>query len=108
MIPLLNHELLESLIEKNPTKPHDPIVIVYFTAKWCGPCNRLELGRLLALSDKVKWYLCDVDDNEYSPGYCGVKGIPAFLPILNGKPHPMYSNSNTDTVIAWIKGGFKA
>lgn len=107
MTPLLNQETFEELIGRNKNKPQEGITIVYFTAKWCGPCNRLGLGQLLALSDKIKWYLCDVDENDYTPGFCGIKSIPSFMAILNGKPQPLYSNSDTQAVIQWIKGGFK-
>ncbi len=113
MTPLHDQELLESLLasrnnKNEQTKKFDPIVIIYFSASWCGPCNRIELHKLLSLSDKIKWYLCDVDDNDYSPGYCGVKSIPSFLAILNGQAQPLYSNSNTESIISWMKNGFKS
>lgn len=62
---------------------------------------------LLGLSDKIVWYDCDVDENDYTPGYCGVKSIPAFLAVVNGKPQPLFSSSDTLAVAQWIKGGFK-
>ena len=108
MTPLLSQETFERMISNDPTIKKDVFCIIYFTAKWCGPCNRLQLGSLLELSDKIKWYLCDVDENEYTPGYCGVKSIPSFLAILNGKLMPLYSNSDTNKVIEWIKGGCKS
>jgi thioredoxin-like negative regulator of GroEL len=107
MTPLLSQELFESLIAKNPEKPHDPIVIIKFGANWCNPCKKIDKNALLALSDKIKWYECDVDENDYTPGYCGVRSIPAFLAILNGKPQPLFGSSDTNKVIEWIKGGFK-
>ena len=107
MIPLPSQEFLESLIKKNPPKPHDPIVIIKFGANWCGPCKRLDMDYLVGLSDKIKWYECDVDDNDYTPGYCGVRGIPAFFAIVNGNPQPIYTQSDTLKVAQWIKSGFK-
>ena len=107
MMSLPSQEFFESLIKKNPSKPHDPIVIIKFGATWCGPCKRINKDVLLGLSDKIKWYECDVDENDYTPGYCGVKSIPAFLAIVNGQPQPLFVSSDTMKVVQWIKGGFK-
>jgi thiol-disulfide isomerase/thioredoxin len=108
MTPLPSQEFFESLIKKNPLKPHDPITIIKFGATWCGPCKRLDMDFLTNLSDKIKWYECDVDENDYTPGYCGVTSIPAFLAIVNGNAQPLYVQSDTMKVAQWIKGGFKA
>ena len=107
MIPLPSQEFFESLIKKNPPKPHDPIVIIKFGATWCGPCRRLDMDFLVGLSDKIKWYECDIDENDYTFGYCGGKSIPAFLAIVNGNAQPLYVQSDTMKVAQWIKSGFK-
>ena len=107
MIPLPSQEFFESLIKKNPSVPHDPICIVKFGATWCQPCKRIDMNLLLGLSDKIKWYECDLDENDYTPGYCGVKSIPCFLAIVNGAPQPLLQSSDTMKVAQWIKGGFK-
>ena len=108
MIPLPNQEFFESLIKKNSPKPHDPIVVILFTASWCGPCKRLDKDFIIGLSDKIKWYICDVDKNDYTPGYCGIKGIPAFLAIINGQVQPLFVSSDTMKVAEWMKRGFKS
>jgi hypothetical protein len=48
-----------------------------------------------------------LDENEDTPAYCGVEKIPAFLAIVNGQPKPLFQSSDTNQVIAWMKGGFK-
>jgi hypothetical protein len=105
MIPLPSQEFFESLIKKGV--PHDPIAIIRFSAGWCQPCKRIDTNALLNLSNQIKWYMCDLDDNDYTPGYCGVRAIPAFLAIVNGVPQPIFQSSDTMKVIEWIKGGFK-
>ncbi len=49
----------------------------------------------------------DIDENDYTPGYCGVKKIPAFLAIVNGVPQPIFQCSNTMKIAEWMKSGFK-
>lgn len=105
---LPSQEFFESLIKKNPPIPHDPIVIILFSAEaWCGPCKRLDKNYLVSLSDKITWYKCDIDENEYTFGYCGGRSIPAFLAIVNGNAQPLYVQSDTMKVAQWIKNKFK-
>ena len=100
MTPLLSQELFEELLG---AKPAARLAIVYFTAKWCGPCKRVPLGKILDnTAAAAHWYLCDVDDNTYTPGYCQVKSIPSFLAIVDGKPMPLFVQSDADKVIAWV------
>jgi thioredoxin-like negative regulator of GroEL len=107
MIPLPSQEFFESLIKKNPPVPHDPYIVVKFGADWCNPCKKIDKQYLLNLSDKIKWFDCDIDDNDYTAGYCGVRQIPAFLAIVNGQPQPLFVSSDTMKVAEWMKGGFK-
>lgn len=107
MIVLPSQEFFEALIKKNPPVPHDPIVLILFSASWCGPCRKLDKEFLLNLSDKIKWYKCDIDENDYTPGYAGVRQIPAFLAIVNGQPQPLFVSSDTMKVAEWMKNGFK-
>jgi hypothetical protein len=64
------------------------------------------MNALCNLHSAIKWYECDLDENDYTPGYCGVKTIPAFLAIVNGVPKPLYQSSDTTRVVEWIKKGF--
>ena len=112
MIPLQiqklpSQEFFESLIKKNPPIPHAPVILIKFGAHWCGPCKKIDMDFLVGLSDKIKWYECDIDENDYTPGYCGVKSIPAFLAIVNGNAQPLFVSSDTMKVAQWMKGGFK-
>ena len=108
MTSLPSQEFFESLIKRATNDGQfAPIVIIRFTATWCGPCKRIDTQALLNLSDQIKWYVCDLDENNYTPGYCGVQTIPCFLAIVNGVPQPLFQSSDTMKVAEWIKGGFK-
>jgi thiol-disulfide isomerase/thioredoxin len=87
MKALPSQEYLESLIVRKSTDkiPKDKYIIIYFSAKWCGPCKALNTSELEKLRSDVIWYKCDVDDMEYTSIYCDVKSIPAFMGIINGK-----------------------
>jgi thiol-disulfide isomerase/thioredoxin len=104
---LPSQEFFESLIKKNPPIPHAPLIIIKFQADWCGPCKRIDMDFLVGLSDKIKWYICDIDENDYTFGYYGGKSIPAFLAIVNGNIQPLFVSSDTIKVAQWMKSGFK-
>jgi len=82
------------------------MVIVRFTASWCVPCQRVNTQHLLALSNEIVWYVCDLDENDYTPGYAGVRTIPAFLAIRNGVPLPVFQSSDTHKISDWIRTTF--
>jgi thioredoxin-like negative regulator of GroEL len=79
-------------------------VVVYFTASWCGACKRLDFESLLSSTPKnIVWYKCDVDENNYTLGYCGLSKLPSFAVIKNGKFAGKFSSSNTLTVFDNLK-----
>ena len=90
MINLSNHFDFEAMLRaRRPTdesffQTFDPFVVVCFSAKWCGPCRRINKSYLVENGKAVKWYHCDVDQNETTLGYCGGHSIPAFVLIRDG------------------------
>lgn len=80
-----------------------PFTIVYFTARWCGPCQRLDMASIEAISPKINWLKCDIDENKYTPGYCGVRSIPTFLAVANKKIVGQLQNSDSGRVKAWVE-----
>lgn len=101
MTPLQDQDMLEQLLQRGDYKNAQvrPKVVVYFTADWCGACKRVDLAYLMNSLEGVHWYICDVDDNNYSAGFAGVKTIPAFLPIKNGQHQSLVSTSITEHVL---------
>lgn len=105
MTRLQNHEEFLKLLERNE---NEPLSVVKYGASWCNPCKRIDKSTLLGLSDKIKWYEVDIDENEETSTYVGVKTIPCFLGIRLGVPQPLFQSSDTAKVAEWVKNGFKA
>lgn len=108
MIPLLTQEQFEELLR--PSRPNDdrftntfaPVVGVAFGAEWCGPCRRTDKDAIAAATPWIKWYYCDVDENNYTPGYCKVSSIPSFILIVDG----MFQNESShggsvEQIVEW-------
>ena len=97
--------MFEKLIgrgEDADSKDITPINIVYFTARWCGACKRLDLAKLVGAYPLVAWYKCDIDDNDYTPGFCGIRSIPTFMIIKEKKILGTLANSDTEKVLQWV------
>ena len=99
MTPLQTQEQFEELVKSNLTMP----CLFYFTAKWCGPCQRLDWDDILTDIKECDVYKCDVDENTYTPGYCGVRSMPSFLILhTNNKFSSVFQSSDTKKVKEWL------
>jgi thioredoxin-like negative regulator of GroEL len=103
----LTHDELEQLLGRQevPTgsPPAPSLAVIYFTAKWCGACKKLDLAAIEAALPEAAWYKCDVDANTYSPGYCGIRSIPAFLVVRDKKPVGPLGSALTEKVVSWLQ-----
>ena len=101
---LQTQEEFEVLLGKAPSeKPVPPFLVVYFTAPWCKACKRLNLKEIQDIVPKATWMKCDIDKNDYTPGYCGIRSIPTFLVIQDKKVISQLSDSRTEKVVEWLK-----
>jgi thiol-disulfide isomerase/thioredoxin len=103
MIPLTTQEQYEDLwFARKPDTP--PIFLIWFTARWCGPCKRLDVATLEAAAETagVPFYVCDAAVNKYTPGFCDVNAFPTFLMLKPGRVVAQLKSSVTDTVSSWI------
>lgn len=100
---LLTQNEFEMLIGKKEATEHlVDLSVVYFTATWCGACTRLNLPEI-ELAFKAEWLKCDIDKNDYTAGYCGIRSIPTFLVVYKKKIVGTLSSSNTKEVISWLQ-----
>lgn len=94
---------LEQLIGRAECNDELPLLtIIWFSATWCGPCRKVEIDRLMN-EIPANWLKCDVDRNNYTPGYCNIRSIPAFMVIYNKKILGTKNSSNTNELLTWFK-----
>ncbi len=81
-----------------------PFTIVYFTARWCGPCQRLDKKSIVRATPGVSWYAVDVDENDTTLGYCSCRSIPAFVVIKDGLfVDKKEGASSAQDVLDWLR-----
>merc|ERR1712006_49985 len=58
----------------------DKLVVIDFTATWCGPCQRIApvFVKLAEEMPDVVFVKVDVDENEETAGSCGISCVPTF------------------------------
>jgi hypothetical protein len=104
MTLLRTQEEFEILLGRVPTlHPIPSLTVIYFTAKWCNACKKLNLNEIQAMLPKASWLKCDIDLNDYTAGYCGIRTIPTFLVIRDKKLMGQLGDSRTEKVVEWLK-----
>ncbi|XP_066537319.1 thioredoxin b [Hoplias malabaricus] len=81
-------------------KAGDKLVVVDFTATWCGPCRMIG-PKFKELSEKpenanVVFLKVDVDDASDVAAHCEIKCMPTFHFYKNGKKIDEFSGANVD------------
>ena len=100
---LETQEQYEQLIGRQPYDGDlPPLTVIWFSAEWCGPCKRIGINQLVSEID-ANWLKCDVDMNNYTAGYCGVRSIPTFMVVHNKKVIGTKSSSSTVEILDWLK-----
>ncbi|KAL1804394.1 hypothetical protein ACET3Z_033041 [Daucus carota] len=69
------------------SKETNKLMVVHFTAAWCGPCRAMEpiIRDFAAKYVGVEFIQIDVDELEGVAREYGVQALPAFVMIKKGK-----------------------
>ena len=88
------------------------MVLFYFTASWCGPCQKIspkieELSD--KLSDKVSTYKISIDndENEEICEKCQIKSVPTFILFKERSSLGIINGEKLDELIHLIKNNVK-
>ncbi|XP_028420721.1 thioredoxin b [Perca flavescens] len=81
----------------------DKLVVVDFTATWCGPCKQIgpefqkesEKGE----NKNVIFLKVDVDEAEDVSADCKISCMPTFMFFKNGQKVDEFSGANKDTLV---------
>ncbi len=104
MTLLRTQEEFEILLGRVPTEAPLPLLtVIYFTAGWCKACKKLNLEEIINTLPNASWLKCDIDLNDYTAGYCGIRSIPTFLVIREKKLVGQLGDSRTEKVVEWLK-----
>ena len=84
------------------------MVLFYFTASWCGPCQRIyPMVKDLSekISDKVSCYKISIDDDDNSEvcEKCQIKSVPTFILFKNRSSLGIINGGKLDELIQLIK-----
>ncbi len=106
LIPLQSQEQFEAMYSPGPDQPRlGTPVLIWFSAKWCGPCRKVNADAIAKAFPKLPFYKCDIDENDYTPGFCGVRAIPSFI-IVFPTPRTLagpFQNSDSQKIIDWVQ-----
>ncbi len=112
LVPLKTQELFETLwfhhdleFPLENTRKGDCAWIQYHTAKWCGPCKRLDVEAVVKAAEEcgLAIWKIDVDENDYTSGYCGVRSIPTMQFCRPRQIVATLQESDTQKVVDWVK-----
>ncbi|KAE8632695.1 hypothetical protein XENTR_v10001638 [Xenopus tropicalis] len=83
----------------------DKLVVVDFTATWCGPCKMISpvFEKLSVENPDVVFIKVDVDDAQDVAAHCDVKCMPTFHFYKNGQKVHEFSGANQASLIQKVQ-----
>jgi len=78
----------------------NPLVIIDFTATWCGPCKVIgpKFEALSSEYQNVEFVKIDVDENADAAEACEINAMPTFQLYKNGQKVGEFVGANIDGV----------
>lgn len=83
----------------------DKLVVVDFTAKWCGPCKSIapEYDSLVQTYPDILFYKVDVDENDDVAEKYDIQAMPTFIIFRNKQKLERSRGADIEKVKEMIK-----
>ena len=82
-------------------------ILFYFTATWCGPCQKIKpmIQKLSdgLTTDSLRIYMVDIDENDELCEKCGITSVPTFMLFKNKEEVGQCGGANIEKVADLIK-----
>jgi len=78
--------------------------LVWFSAAWCGPCQRMDKVALVAAAEaaQIPFYYCDQTVNPDTVTANAIQAFPTFVVFENGQRHSIRQSAETFKVCQYI------
>ena len=72
--------------------------LLHFTATWCQPCKQMEplIAKLVSENLDINYDKIDVSDDFDPAVEYGVRGIPTFIALKDGKEIARHTGTTTE------------
>ena len=89
-------QMCETKAEFDAIVASDKLVIVDFTATWCGPCQNIApvFAAMAEEFTDCQFIKVDVDANEETAAACGINCMPTFQFWKNGEKLDMFEGAS--------------
>lgn len=83
----------------------DKLVVLEFTAKWCGPCKKIgpQVERLSNMYKYAQFYKVEVDKPENISKNYNIRAVPTFILFKGGNIIGKYSGINLEPMVKVIQ-----
>jgi thioredoxin len=90
---------IQSLAEFQDIMKSEKVIVIDFTAKWCGPCKAIapffdEFSK--TYNEKIECYKLDVDEMEDIAIDCNISAMPTFQFFKNGLKIDEFTGANAE------------
>ncbi|KAH7824622.1 Thioredoxin [Monocercomonoides exilis] len=85
-------------------KAGDKLVVIDFSATWCGPCQKIKpvFESLASKYNDVTFLSCDVDELSDLDEVEDITGVPTFQFVKKGKKVGEFSGANEDKLVSMV------
>ena len=82
-------------------------ILFYFTAKWCGPCQKIKplIEKISEGVDskKLEIYMIDIDDNDELSSEFNIRSVPTFYLYKNKELKGQTGGADIDKIKELLK-----